>query len=60
MADATGRALPCVYASGWAATGARGVLAATMIDVYAITDAILADHHSSGTLSRQGQGWLLE
>ncbi|KAI9457885.1 FAD/NAD-P-binding domain-containing protein [Russula earlei] len=42
--DATGRALRRVYASGWAATGARGVLAATMIDAYAVADAILGDH----------------
>ncbi|KAH9960115.1 hypothetical protein BC827DRAFT_1260872 [Russula dissimulans] len=42
--DASGRAVRRVYASGWAATGARGVLAATMIDVYVAADAILADH----------------
>jgi adrenodoxin-NADP+ reductase len=42
--DASGRALRRVYASGWAATGARGVLAATMIDAYAVADAILADY----------------
>ncbi|KAH9959206.1 hypothetical protein BC827DRAFT_519899 [Russula dissimulans] len=42
--DASGRALRRVYASGWAATGARGVLAATMIDAYAVADVILADH----------------
>ncbi|KAI0267018.1 FAD/NAD-P-binding domain-containing protein [Gloeopeniophorella convolvens] len=41
--DAAGRALPRVYASGWAAMGARGVLASTMIDAYAVVDAILAD-----------------
>ena len=44
MLDAAGRALRGVYASGWAATGARGVLSATMIDAYAVADAILADH----------------
>jgi len=42
--DAEGCALRRVYASGWAATGARGVLAATMIDAYAVAGAILADH----------------
>jgi adrenodoxin-NADP+ reductase len=42
--DATSRALRRVYASGWAATGARGVLAATMIDAYAVAGTILADH----------------
>ncbi|KAF8182630.1 hypothetical protein BJ912DRAFT_977342, partial [Pholiota molesta] len=31
------------YASGWAATGARGVLAATMLDAYAVAGAIVAD-----------------
>jgi len=46
--DAAGGALRRVYASGWAATGARGVLAATMIDAYAVADVILADRHHSG------------
>jgi adrenodoxin-NADP+ reductase len=40
-----------VYASGWAATGARGVLAATMIDAYAVADAILADYTGSSDAS---------
>jgi adrenodoxin-NADP+ reductase len=46
--DFTRRALRRVYASGWAATGARGVLAATMIDAYAVADVILADHFGDG------------
>ena len=46
--DTTSRALRRVYASGWAATGARGVLAATMIDAYAVADAILSDHFGDG------------
>lgn len=32
-----------VYSSGWAATGAKGVLAATMINAYGVADTILAD-----------------
>ncbi|EIN04171.1 FAD/NAD(P)-binding domain-containing protein, partial [Punctularia strigosozonata HHB-11173 SS5] len=32
-----------VYASGWAAAGARGVLASTMLDAHAVADAILGD-----------------
>jgi adrenodoxin-NADP+ reductase len=51
--DAAGRALRRVYASGWAATGARGVLAATMIDAYAVADAILADHTGSSDASAE-------
>jgi adrenodoxin-NADP+ reductase len=43
--DEAGRTLRRVYASGWAATGARGVLASTMLDAYAVADAILSDHH---------------
>ncbi|KAG5647258.1 hypothetical protein DXG03_000793 [Asterophora parasitica] len=39
----TGTALKNVYASGWAATGAKGVLAATMMDAYAVADAVLSD-----------------
>ncbi|KJA18646.1 hypothetical protein HYPSUDRAFT_69723 [Hypholoma sublateritium FD-334 SS-4] len=31
------------YASGWAATGARGVLATTMINAYGVADTIIAD-----------------
>ena len=41
--DEDGRILPNVYASGWAATGAKGVLASTMMDAYAVADTILAD-----------------
>jgi len=40
------RALRCVYASGWASTGARGVLASTtMIDAYTVVDTILLTDH---------------
>ncbi|TFY81285.1 hypothetical protein EWM64_g2721 [Hericium alpestre] len=42
--DAAGRVYRNVYASGWAAMGARGVLASTMMDAYAVADTILADH----------------
>ncbi|KAH9055464.1 FAD/NAD-P-binding domain-containing protein [Lactarius vividus] len=38
--DAEGRTLRRVYASGWAATGARGVLVSTVLDA----ESILADH----------------
>ena len=47
--DSTSRALRRVYASGWAATGARGVLAATMIDAYAVAGTILEDHFGDGS-----------
>ncbi|KAJ7695020.1 FAD/NAD-P-binding domain-containing protein [Mycena rosella] len=40
---ADGRAVRGVYASGWAAMGARGVLAATMMDAYGVADQIAAD-----------------
>jgi len=32
-----------MYASGWAATGAKGVLASTMMNAYAVADTILSD-----------------
>ncbi|KIK90796.1 hypothetical protein PAXRUDRAFT_831395 [Paxillus rubicundulus Ve08.2h10] len=32
-----------MYASGWGANGAKGVLATTMMDAYAVTDTILSD-----------------
>ncbi|PCH34565.1 ferrodoxin-NADP(+) reductase [Wolfiporia cocos MD-104 SS10] len=41
--DAAGRTMRNVYASGWAAMGARGVLASTMMDAYAVADVILRD-----------------
>jgi len=40
-----GRREADVYAYRWTATGAGGVLAPTMLDAYAVADAILADHH---------------
>lgn len=39
----SGHALKNVYASGWAATGAKGVLASTMINAYDAADTILGD-----------------
>lgn len=41
--SASGTAIPNVYASGWAANGAKGVLASTMMDAYAVADTILSD-----------------
>lgn len=43
VVTSAGKALKNVYASGWAATGAKGVLAATMINAYAIADTIISD-----------------
>ncbi|RDB19019.1 NADPH:adrenodoxin oxidoreductase, mitochondrial [Hypsizygus marmoreus] len=43
VAPDTGRVLRNVYAAGWTATGAKGVLAATMMDAYAVADAVLSD-----------------
>ena len=31
------------YASGWAATGAKGVLASTMMNAYGVVDTIISD-----------------
>jgi adrenodoxin-NADP+ reductase len=41
--DTSGHVLKNVYASGWAATGAKGVLASTMINAYDAADTILGD-----------------
>jgi adrenodoxin-NADP+ reductase len=41
--SSSGTALRNVYASGWAATGAKGVLASTMMDAYAVADTIVSD-----------------
>jgi adrenodoxin-NADP+ reductase len=43
----------------WMAWAARGVLTATMIDVYAIAGAILADHHRSGAGRTDSDGVLI-
>ena len=32
-----------LYASGWAATGAKGVLASTMMNAYGVADTIISD-----------------
>ena len=39
-----GRIVRNVYASGWAAMGARGVLVSTMMNAYSVADTILQDH----------------
>ncbi|KAI0631733.1 FAD/NAD-P-binding domain-containing protein [Trametes polyzona] len=44
VVNSDGRIVRNVYASGWAAMGARGVLASTMMDAYAVADTILQDH----------------
>ncbi|KAG9316561.1 hypothetical protein JVU11DRAFT_2612 [Chiua virens] len=38
-----------MYASGWSANGAKGVLATTMMDAYAVADTILSDIVFSNT-----------
>ncbi|KAF8970902.1 FAD/NAD-P-binding domain-containing protein [Flammula alnicola] len=38
-----GAILKNVYASGWAATGAKGVLATTMMNAYGVADTIISD-----------------
>ncbi|KAF7370565.1 NADPH:adrenodoxin oxidoreductase, mitochondrial [Mycena sanguinolenta] len=43
LLDGDGRVVPNVYASGWAANGAKGVLATTMMDAYAVADVVLKD-----------------
>ncbi|KAJ6515112.1 hypothetical protein C8R47DRAFT_1181884 [Mycena vitilis] len=44
-----------VYASGWAANGARGVLATTMRDAYGVADAVLADADAGGESEVDGE-----
>ncbi|KAF5367151.1 hypothetical protein D9758_004060 [Tetrapyrgos nigripes] len=45
---ASGKPLKNVYSSGWAAMGAKGVLAATMMDAYAVADVVLSDLMDTG------------
>ncbi|KDQ07205.1 hypothetical protein BOTBODRAFT_89095, partial [Botryobasidium botryosum FD-172 SS1] len=41
--DALGNIVPGVYAAGWAAHGAKGVLASTLNSAYSVTDMMIAD-----------------
>jgi adrenodoxin-NADP+ reductase len=43
VASSSGTVFKNVYASGWAATGAKGVLASTMMNAYSVADTILSD-----------------
>jgi adrenodoxin-NADP+ reductase len=43
LVNAKGEVLQNAYASGWASTGAKGVLASTMMNAYGVTDTIIAD-----------------
>lgn len=47
IVGADGKVVRNVYASGWAATGARGVLASTMLNAHALVDTILSDHSAA-------------
>ncbi|KAL0576910.1 NADPH-adrenodoxin reductase [Marasmius crinis-equi] len=58
--DPSGHILKHMYASGWAAMGAKGVLAATMMDAYSVADegilkdVVLADQEvESGKLEEE-------
>lgn len=42
--DSEGRRVANVYASGWAANGARGVIASSMYDAYDVADTIVSDY----------------
>lgn len=43
-----GQILKNLYSSGWASTGAKGVLASTLMNAYSVADTIIADWRSSG------------
>ena len=43
ITDGAGTILNNIYASGWAATGAKGVLASTMMNAYGVADTIISD-----------------
>ena len=48
VVSSSGTTVRNIYASGWAATGAKGVLASTMMDAYAVADTIISDLSSQG------------
>jgi len=43
VGDERGELLKNVYTSGWASTGAKGVLATTMLDAYSVAQTLLSD-----------------
>ena len=43
ITDCAGTIFNNMYASGWAATGAKGVLASTMMNAYGIAETIISD-----------------
>lgn len=45
--NTTGQTIRNVYASGWASTGARGVLASTMMNAYDVAQTIIVDHETT-------------
>jgi len=51
IVSTSGTVLKNMYASGWAATGAKGVLAATMMDAYAVAETIASDWLGKGQSS---------
>ncbi|KAF8808847.1 ferredoxin/adrenodoxin reductase [Phlegmacium glaucopus] len=53
----SGTILKNVYASGWAATGAKGVLASTMMDAYGVADTVISDWQSNA--KEDGQNRIL-
>jgi adrenodoxin-NADP+ reductase len=50
----TGATLKNVYASGWASTGAKGVLASTMMNAYDVVDNIIEDWKSAAGADSSG------
>ena len=53
--DENGKLVKGVYTSGWAASGAKGVLASTMLDAHTIIDTILSDLRSQNDAAPQIQ-----
>jgi adrenodoxin-NADP+ reductase len=43
ITNGAGTIINNIYASGWAATGAKGVLASTMMNAYGVADTIISD-----------------
>lgn len=48
--SSTGAVVPRVYTSGWAANGAKGVLATTMMNAYGVAEEIITDWKAGTSL----------
>jgi adrenodoxin-NADP+ reductase len=60
ITDCAGTIFNNMYASGWAATGAKGVLASTMMNAYGIAETIISDWVANTHIGRDNKALNLD